>query len=135
MEFAALRAEWCKAYARVKRYTEDVRHLRAEMGRTIAFGRTEAANWDQLATEELPNSSPELTEGRRAYAAEHANTERRTCALLERNWAGILQKADAYLDGRMVLGTDELVRVHLDLGDEPEPEEEEARLEGEEGDD
>ncbi|KAJ7823362.1 hypothetical protein B0H13DRAFT_1919668 [Mycena leptocephala] len=111
----ALRAEWCKA--------------------TIAFGRTEAANWDQLATEELPNSSPELTEGRRAYAAEHANTERWTCALLEHNWAGILQKADVYLDGRMVLGTDELVRVHLDLGDELEPEEEEVRLEGEEGDD
>ncbi|KAJ7475547.1 hypothetical protein B0H11DRAFT_2158492 [Mycena galericulata] len=129
----ALRLEWCKAYSRAKRYSEDVRLLREEMRRTVAFGYTEAQRWERLAAEELPGASAELTEGRRAYAAEHASTERRTCQLLEKKWAGILQKADAFLAGNTVLDTEAIVSVELDLGDELDPEEEEARLEGEDG--
>ncbi|KAJ7429994.1 hypothetical protein B0H11DRAFT_2264473 [Mycena galericulata] len=128
----ALRLEWCKAYARAKRYSEDVRHLREEMRRTIAYGYTEAKLWEALAEEELPGSDPELTEGRRAYAAEHAATERKTCALLERNWAGILGKADVYLAGTAELDAESVVMIEMDLGDELDPEEEEARLEGDE---
>jgi hypothetical protein len=130
------------------------------MRRTIAFGHTAAAQWDVRAEEELPGSEPELTQGRRAYAAEHADTERRTCALLERNWGPILRRADAYLDNTLdsrdagqETGTDterrtyarlerewealqrreaatEAVTVVLDIGDELEPDEEEALLEG-----
>ncbi|KAJ7712653.1 hypothetical protein B0H14DRAFT_3523822 [Mycena olivaceomarginata] len=116
----ALRLEWCKAYARAKRLSEDVRLLREEMRRMIAFGYTEAAKWDELAGEELAGSE-----------AEHAATERRTCAMLERKWAGILAKADAYLEGTVVLDT-EAVTIELDLEDELDPEAEEARLEAEE---
>ncbi|KAJ7804037.1 hypothetical protein B0H13DRAFT_1566522, partial [Mycena leptocephala] len=93
----ALRVEYCKAYARTRRYSEDVRTLREEMRRTIAFGYTAATLWDLLASDELPESSPELTEGRRAYAAEQADKERETCGMLERKWAAILRRADAYL--------------------------------------
>ncbi|KAJ7431147.1 hypothetical protein B0H11DRAFT_2165768 [Mycena galericulata] len=131
----ALRLEWCKAYARMKRYSEDVRLLREEMRRTVAFGRTEAEKWDVLARDELANSSPELTEGRRAYAAEHTETERETCAWLEKNWAGILQKADLFLEGNAALDAEAVVMVELSLGDELDPEDEEARLEGEDDDD
>ncbi|KAF8135294.1 hypothetical protein K438DRAFT_1997396 [Mycena galopus ATCC 62051] len=131
-ELGALRLEWSKAYARAKRLSEEVRLLREEMRRTIAFGRTEAEKWGQLAQEEIHGSTPELTEGRRAYAAEHADIERRTCAKLEQNWAGILAKADAYLDGTAPLESESLVTVELELGDELDLEDEEAQLEADE---
>jgi hypothetical protein len=122
--------EYCKAYARSKRYAEDIRTLHEEMRRTITFGY-KAALWDVHAAEELPDSSPELTEGRRAYAAEHADTERSTCKLLERNWGAILQRADVYLEGTLVADTTLPVTVEMDIGDELAPDEEEALLEGE----
>ncbi|KAF8128075.1 hypothetical protein K438DRAFT_1789652 [Mycena galopus ATCC 62051] len=128
----ALRLEWSKAYARTKRLSEEVRLLREEMRRTIAFGRTAAEKWQQLAEQEIAGSTPELTEGRRAYAAEHAATECQTCAKLERNWAGILAKADVYLEGTADLDAESLVTIELELGDELDPEDEEARLEAEE---
>ncbi|KAJ7154821.1 hypothetical protein C8R46DRAFT_911140 [Mycena filopes] len=124
----ALRVEWCKAYARSRRYSEDVRLLREEMRRTIAFGRTEAAEWEALGAVEIDGASPELAEGRRAYAAEHAATERRTCTMLEDKWAAILHRADLYLEGQAVLETD-VVTLELDAGDELEPDEQEALLE------
>ncbi|KAJ7033118.1 hypothetical protein C8F04DRAFT_957903 [Mycena alexandri] len=129
----ALRVEWCKAMARTRRYEEEVRLLQEEMQRTIAFGRTEAAEWDRLAEEEWEGSSAEVTEGRRAYAVEHADTERARCEALEKAWAGILQKAAAYLAGdiSMAAGT---VTVELEGADELDPELEEARLEREEDD-
>ncbi|KAF8164505.1 hypothetical protein K438DRAFT_1775478 [Mycena galopus ATCC 62051] len=127
----ALRLEWSKAYARAKRLSEEVRVVREEMRWTIAFGVAEAEKWEGLAQEEILGSTPELTEGRRAYAAEHAAIERQTCARLERNWAGILAKADAYLEGTAALDAESLVTIELELGDELDPEVEEARLEAE----
>ncbi|KAJ7088015.1 hypothetical protein B0H15DRAFT_922918 [Mycena belliarum] len=125
----ALRVEWCKAYARASRFEEDIRHLREEMRRTIAYGRKEQELWDLLSRAELPGASHEMTEGRQAYAAEHADTERETCTMLTRKWAGILAKADQYLAGESQVG-DIPVSVELELADEFEPEDEEALLEG-----
>ncbi|KAJ7853407.1 hypothetical protein B0H13DRAFT_2358947 [Mycena leptocephala] len=127
--YDALRVEWCKAYSRVRRYSEDVRHLCEEMRQTIAFGQTAAALCDARVDEELPDSSPELTEGRHAYAAEHADTERRTCERLEEKWRAILRRADTYLEGGLEAEGD-AITVELDIGDELAPEEEEALLEG-----
>ncbi|KAJ6513670.1 hypothetical protein C8R47DRAFT_1064378 [Mycena vitilis] len=129
--YDALRVEWCKAYCRAKRYAEDVRILRAEMRRTIAFGESEVRLWEKLAQEELPGASGPLTEGRRAYAAEHAETERKTCAHLAEKWGPILRRADAYLEGALAGEADD-VTVEVDMGDELEAEEEEARLEADE---
>ncbi|KAJ7920718.1 hypothetical protein B0H13DRAFT_1605173 [Mycena leptocephala] len=130
--YQALRVEYCKAYARSKHYSEDIRTLREEMRRTISFGYKAAALWDIHAAEELPDSSPELTEGRRAYAAEHADTERSTCLLLERNWAAILRRADAYLEGSLAADSTALpVTIEMEIADELTPDEEEALLEGE----
>ncbi|KAJ6484517.1 hypothetical protein C8R47DRAFT_1073122 [Mycena vitilis] len=126
----ALRVEWCRAYARTRRYGEEVRLIREEMRRTIAYGYWAAAEWDALAIEELEASSAELTEGRRGYAAEHADTERRTCAALENKWRGILERADAWLEGRMEAGDLGPVTVELDMVDELDAEGEEALLEG-----
>ncbi|KAJ7068939.1 hypothetical protein B0H15DRAFT_807369 [Mycena belliarum] len=125
----ALRVEWCKAQARVNRFEEDIRHLREEMRRTIAYGYTEAGKWDELASTELPDASTELTEGRQAYAGEKAQRERDTCTFLSRTWAGILAKADHYLEGDTSVDAGE-VMIELELGDELEPDDEEALLEG-----
>ncbi|KAJ7042742.1 hypothetical protein C8F04DRAFT_1251560 [Mycena alexandri] len=126
----ALRVEWCKAYARARRFDEEVRLLCEEMRRTVAFGRTVAAKWDALAEAVVEDASVELTEGRQAYAAEQADRERATCALLEVKWRGILEKAEAYLEG--LDGRGEQITIEMELGDELEPEDEEALLEGEE---
>ncbi|KAK6992768.1 hypothetical protein R3P38DRAFT_3225083 [Favolaschia claudopus] len=93
----ALRVEWCKAYARTKRYDEEVRLVREEMRCTIAYGVTAEREWRRLAGEELAGATAELTEGQRAYAAEHAETKRARCADLEKRWRPILRKADVYL--------------------------------------
>ncbi|KAJ7659781.1 hypothetical protein DFH06DRAFT_1326802 [Mycena polygramma] len=128
--YDALRDEWCKVYCHAKRYSEEVHHLRAEMNRTIAFGETAAALWDRLATEELPGASAKLTEGRCAYAAEHAATERKTGEFLRKKWAPILQRADIYLEGGLDGEVDEIT-VEMEIGDELEAEEEEAEEEEE----
>ncbi|KAJ7160849.1 hypothetical protein C8R46DRAFT_904941, partial [Mycena filopes] len=127
----ALRVEWCKAYARSRRFDEEVRLLREEMRRTVAYGRTAAERWDTLAGQEVEGAAPEVSEGRRAYASEKADRERATCAFLEEKWRGILAKADSYLEGGSVDGGDIIV-VEMELGDELQPEDEEALLEGEE---
>jgi hypothetical protein len=118
------------------------------MRRTVAYGETEAGDWEAIAeAEDLQDEEVEgeaeaeaeadvdpASEGRRAYAVEKALTERATCALLRKKWAGILRKADAYLgdgDAEEAAGQDETVMVELDLGDELEPDNEEALLERE----
>jgi hypothetical protein len=127
---SALRVEWCKAYARTRCFEEEIRLGREEMGRTIEYGHTAAEKWDIHAVAELLGAEPELTEGRRAYAAEKADRERETCAFLMKNWAGIRAKANAYLGGTAPVEGEE-VTIRLDMGDELELEEEEALLEGE----
>ncbi|KAJ7164850.1 hypothetical protein C8R43DRAFT_1122730 [Mycena crocata] len=124
----ALRVEWCKAYARSRRFEEEIRQLSHEMPRTIEFGYTAAAKWAVLAEDVLPDSSPELTEGRQAYAAEHVALELETCAFLTERWRAILRKAEEYLSGNAQVGG-ALVTVELEMGDELDPEDEEALLE------
>ncbi|KAJ7848616.1 hypothetical protein B0H14DRAFT_3453024 [Mycena olivaceomarginata] len=81
------------------------------MRRTIAYGQTAAMQWDALAVAELPGASAEVTEGR---------------------WTGLLMRADAYLEGRNLVDLAAPVTVEVDIADELDAEEEEARLEGEE---
>ncbi|KAJ6458520.1 hypothetical protein C8R45DRAFT_1110051 [Mycena sanguinolenta] len=130
----ALRVEWCKGFARSSRYTEEVLLVREEMRRTIAYGERAATEWDSLAAEEWAGATAELVEGRQAYAAEQAARERAWCTQLEKQWRGILDKADAYLTSvaGVAAAATASVTVEVDLEDELEPEEEEARLEGEE---
>ncbi|KAJ7925440.1 hypothetical protein B0H13DRAFT_1600492 [Mycena leptocephala] len=126
----ALQVEWCKAYARTRRFKEEIRLGREEMGRTIEYGHTAADKWDIHVVAKLLGVEPELTEGQWAYAAEKADREHETCAFLMKNWVGIRAKVNAYLGGTAPVEGEE-VTIRLDMGDELEPEEEEALLEGE----
>ncbi|KAF8196245.1 hypothetical protein K438DRAFT_1967959 [Mycena galopus ATCC 62051] len=129
----ALRVEWCKALARSSHYNEGVRLLREEMHCMVAYREVVAREWDHLASVNLPGASTELMEGRRAYAIEHAIKERVRCADLQCRWRGILLKADMHLLGDAGVAGE--VTIEVELGDELDPEEEEARLEGEEEED
>ncbi|KAJ6489344.1 hypothetical protein C8R47DRAFT_1071689 [Mycena vitilis] len=123
---AALRVEWCKAYARTRRWHEDIVLVDEEMRRTIEFGVWLAHEWDSCATARTRDVTPELAEGLRAYAMEQVDRESRTCTKLSRQWGGLRKRARAYLAGARLQGP--LPEIVVDLADEEEA------LDDEEGD-
>ncbi|KAJ7866299.1 hypothetical protein B0H13DRAFT_1485114, partial [Mycena leptocephala] len=68
----ALRVEWCKAYARSRRWREDTVLVEEEMGRTIAYGHSAAAQWESRAAVRVGVVEEALAEGLLAYATEQA---------------------------------------------------------------
>ncbi|KAJ7184060.1 hypothetical protein C8R46DRAFT_1026074 [Mycena filopes] len=123
----ALRVEWCKAYSRSRRWREDLVLVEEEMRRMIKYGRWAETRWIarasartvQLRTKVVGNAnvktvealSKEVAEGVRAYALEQADRERRTCAMLERDWAPLRARAAQYLNGEEVAGLEIVVPV------------------------
>ncbi|KAJ7029322.1 hypothetical protein C8F04DRAFT_1264984 [Mycena alexandri] len=94
----ALRVEWCKAYARMNRWHEDVVLVEEEMRRTIEYGYWSAYEWLARSTERANSEvSEELQEGLMVYALEQADRENRTCAKLTADWSKIREKGRAYL--------------------------------------
>ncbi|KAJ7121758.1 hypothetical protein C8R43DRAFT_1136439 [Mycena crocata] len=118
----ALRVEWCKAYARMRRWHEDVVLTEEEMHRTLEYGHWAAAEW--LSREELRDGAVDavLQEGLVAYAREQADREVRTIQDLEGKWAGIREKGRAYLAKETLAGGDVVVLLGEDddKGDEEE---------------
>ncbi|KAJ7070279.1 hypothetical protein B0H15DRAFT_793705 [Mycena belliarum] len=94
----ALRVEWCKAYARSRRWTEDTVLVEEEMRRTIEYGVGEAAAWLERATGRS-NVDDVLGEGLNAYAKEQADREARTCEQLRGNWMRVRERGRAFLAG------------------------------------
>ncbi|KAJ7021079.1 hypothetical protein C8F04DRAFT_1274148 [Mycena alexandri] len=111
----ALRVEWCKAYSRSRRWREELVLVEEEMRRTIDYGMWAERRWTARAsarTVMLGTSvpiTPEVAEGVRAYALEHADRERRTCEKLRVDWAPIRARAGDYLAGRDISGQGEIV--------------------------
>ncbi|KAJ7044201.1 hypothetical protein C8F04DRAFT_942455 [Mycena alexandri] len=111
----ALRVEWCKAYSRSKRWREDLVLVEEEMRRTIEFGQWAERRWVARASARTvmlgttKSISPEVAEGVRAYALEHAERERCTRELLLQDWAPIRRRAEKYLKGDDISQEPELV--------------------------
>ncbi|KAJ7834666.1 hypothetical protein B0H13DRAFT_1913969 [Mycena leptocephala] len=59
----ALRVEWCKAYARMRRWHEDIVVVDEEMRRTIDFGAYMEGEWEARATARTARMTPALAEG------------------------------------------------------------------------
>jgi hypothetical protein len=118
----ALRVEWCKAYARTRRWHEDIVLLEEEMRRTIEYGNWMAAEWEDQATARTKNVDAALAEGLRAYAAEHVDREKRTRVVLEKQWTGLHEKADLYLAGITTDQRAQVVIVDTTEGDPDDPE-------------
>ncbi|THV01339.1 hypothetical protein K435DRAFT_853897 [Dendrothele bispora CBS 962.96] len=72
--YEGLRIEWCKSYARVKRWREEVMLLQEEMRRCLVTLEWEAVTWEKRAN--IPNFDGERLEGAGAYAHEQAHIRR-----------------------------------------------------------
>ncbi|KAJ7024801.1 hypothetical protein C8F04DRAFT_1192096 [Mycena alexandri] len=128
----ALRVEWCKAYARMRRWHEDIVLVDEEMRRTIEFGVWKAAEWEARAGARTKNITAPLVEGLRAYAMEHVEREKTTSARLGAQWAGLREKARIYLAGiREEAGPDGVREVRV-VDPDVDPEDEEGDVGGEE---
>jgi hypothetical protein len=118
---SALRVEWCKAYARMRRWHEDIVLVEEEMRRTIEYGVWMGGEWETRATAR-PVESPALAEGLRAYAKEHVAREERTCGRLQRQWGGLRAKGAAYLAGIREVGPEVVVNLGAEDVDEDDEE-------------
>ncbi|KAJ7646156.1 hypothetical protein B0H17DRAFT_1148218 [Mycena rosella] len=97
----ALRVEWCKVYARTRRWIEDTMLVEEEMRRTIEYDLEQASAHTGV--------SNELAEGLNAYAKEQADREARTCEKLRRSWAQVRE------DGRAFLGREATASIRMVL--------------------
>ncbi|KAJ7740190.1 hypothetical protein DFH07DRAFT_870303 [Mycena maculata] len=120
----ALRVEWCKAYARMQRWHEDVVLVEEEMRCTIAYGYWASAEWEQRAGGRTGTVDSALEEGLVAYAKEQSWREVETCRRLERNWAPIRERGRAYL-ARETVSSGE-IRIPITDEDGRDPDEEEG---------
>ncbi|KAJ7707270.1 hypothetical protein B0H14DRAFT_2646846 [Mycena olivaceomarginata] len=90
---AAIRVEWCKAYARVKRWQEEVLLLQEEMRRCLRTLEWQAAVWDGRAAATHYSGkrafSPTHMEGAMALAARQAALRRRLANRFRKLWQGV----------------------------------------------
>ncbi|KAF8148323.1 hypothetical protein K438DRAFT_1625581 [Mycena galopus ATCC 62051] len=99
----ALRVEWCKAYARMRRWQEDVVLVEEEMRCTIEYGYWSACEWARWAGARSGTVDNELLDGLTAYAREQQIRETTTCETLTATWVKIREKGRAYLAREMVV--------------------------------
>ena len=89
-----VRVEWCKAFARVQRWSEEVRLLQEEMRRTIVSLQHRATQWNSCVG--VSNSwSAELTEGAHAYACSQADVSWNLANHFENLWSCSQHQDDA----------------------------------------
>ncbi|KAJ7661813.1 hypothetical protein B0H17DRAFT_1185128 [Mycena rosella] len=123
----ALRVEWCKAYARMRRWDEDVVLVEEEMHRTIQYGYWEAGEWLQRSVAREGTVTPELEEGLKAYALEQTHHKAKTCEKLLGDWACVREWGRAYLTRETLpsdrMGTMNQPAVDDDEDDDAEDEE------------
>ncbi|KAJ7740338.1 hypothetical protein B0H16DRAFT_1324487, partial [Mycena metata] len=99
VDVSASRVEWCRAYARMRRWHEDIVLVEEEMRRTIEYGAWMGGQWEMRATARSADLTPSLSEGLCAYALEHVQREKDTCLKLSKQWAGLRERAIVYLVG------------------------------------
>ncbi|KAJ7792510.1 hypothetical protein B0H14DRAFT_3499173 [Mycena olivaceomarginata] len=87
-----LRVEWCKAWARTRRWTEEVRLLREEMRRVPITLRAKAQWWLERRTP--PGFEGPEAEGAAAYATRQAAMYSELAAAFEEMWAPVEESED-----------------------------------------
>ncbi|KAJ6574049.1 hypothetical protein B0H19DRAFT_1208169 [Mycena capillaripes] len=123
----ALRVEWCKAYARTRRWYEDVVLVEEEMRRTIEFGYSMASKWAERARGRVSSVDQELLDGLTVYAREQEYREILTCETLAVKWSPVREKGRAFLAREttpgvgIVIPLDEDDELHDDDDDEESP--------------
>ncbi|KAK7441515.1 hypothetical protein VKT23_016505 [Stygiomarasmius scandens] len=82
--YDGLRIEWCKSYARVKRWHEEILLLQEEMRRCLVTLEWQAKEWEGRA--EIDTFEGERKEGAAAYAYRQAEVKRSIAARFEELW-------------------------------------------------
>ncbi|KAJ6447896.1 hypothetical protein C8R45DRAFT_1115651 [Mycena sanguinolenta] len=95
----ALRVEWCKAYARMRRWHEDVVLVEEEMRRTIQYGYWQAGQWLDRSVARDGEVDGVLQEGLKAYVLEQVHREAKTCDALKAKWGYWRERGQLYLAG------------------------------------
>ncbi|THU82098.1 hypothetical protein K435DRAFT_872679, partial [Dendrothele bispora CBS 962.96] len=102
--YDGLRIEWCKAYARVKRWREEILLLQEEMRRCLATLRWQIALWEGRAN--VDTFDGERLEGARAYAYEQVATRRQIVERFERLWSnGEVSRLRSFVPGDLHIPT------------------------------
>lgn len=94
----ALRVEWAKCKARASRWREEIMLIEEEMRRVIAFGYWKVDWWHKQVGRRSDVEDP-LLESLRAYAAEHAHLELTFAEKVDKQWAGVRERAKLVLAG------------------------------------
>lgn len=87
-ENIALRSEWAKAWARTRRWTEEVLLIKEEMRRVLQYHENRALWWEERRGSGRVMSLRHA-EGIAAYAQDQANLHRRMAAHCICVWSGI----------------------------------------------
>ncbi|KAL1698469.1 hypothetical protein EV121DRAFT_284741 [Schizophyllum commune] len=124
--YHGIKVEYCKAFARVRRWREEVPLLREEMRRTLESLNVNASQWARVALADR-RSGP-LGEGARAYAYTQADTYVRLRAHFERLWVDVrFAKVGGNADAQRLLEVVEAAerdgQEQVEGGDEEEDEE------------
>ncbi|KAJ7796028.1 hypothetical protein B0H14DRAFT_2391100 [Mycena olivaceomarginata] len=147
--YEGVRVEWCKAYARVKRWQEEVLLLQEEMVRCLRTLEWQASIWDARAASEHYTGSRVFSslhlQGAMAFAARQAAVRRKLATRFRRMWWSLTDK----IEGPYTAASSESSGIddnaHSFAGgngsgseddsggaeEEEEPEEEELALDGE----
>ncbi|KAL0577484.1 hypothetical protein V5O48_004508 [Marasmius crinis-equi] len=88
-----LRAEWCRSRARARRAEEEVKLVREEMRRTLAYLGWAADKWESMIGGDGPPEEKGIAEGRVAYAVEQAAMQRALRDKFEGIWTANAAKA------------------------------------------
>ncbi|KAF7377131.1 CxC2 domain-containing protein [Mycena sanguinolenta] len=96
--YEGVRVEWCKAYARVKRWQEEVLLLQEEMSRCLRTLEWQAGTWDKKADTayycgKLVYTGTHL-DGAKAFAARQAAVRRVLAARFRRLWWGLTNRIE-----------------------------------------
>ena len=89
-ENATMKAEWCKTYARVERWEEELALVQEEMRRTLAYCEWKMTWWKSQATQRA-DVTPAVADGLTAYAMKQAAVWDGLGLAFARKWAPLLR--------------------------------------------
>lgn len=90
-EYVALRSEWAKAWARTRRWAEEVVLIKEEIRRVLQYHEHRALWWEERRDGGVAISSSHA-EGIAAYAHDQANLHRKMAAHCIEVWGGIEER-------------------------------------------
>ncbi|TRM57043.1 hypothetical protein BD626DRAFT_574870 [Schizophyllum amplum] len=106
--YEGIRVEWCKAFARLRRWQEQIPLLREEMRRTLVSLKHRAKLWEARMKADVREGA--VGEGARAYAARQARVYTQLGEHFQTMWRAAPANAQINLD--------EALQLEIELADD-----------------